>query len=230
MFSSLFFGLFLVYTRAQMISECFGDDEILLFDNFLTFDQAVNQCLEANATLASLPNSEINDFAVDFLLSSGLNSRAYIGLKRPFESELQPGTDLLDPKLFTFVDGTEFSPDPTFGQVANILPWGNDRPNNLENDQACGNINADGFWDDIGCDGFQLSLCKRPCSVPSADEEERDQNDENSLSEALPIVLGLMSLILVGTVIVYVLAERRSRKIKSKLAVLDEIYLQINES
>lgn len=97
------------------------------------FDEATLTCQSRNATLAILPDKATTDAANDFL--NRINAEAtWIGLSRVADIDLGD-SDPRDPSTFSFIDGTSFVDG--FASVRGELPWRDDRPNNLLENEAC---------------------------------------------------------------------------------------------
>lgn len=133
--------LLLTYFSAQAwcqnLSSCFEDFE------FIYFDQPVNQatskaeCVNNNATLASITSSQQLTFVRDFIRPI-ITRVTYFGLERLPEGQLG-NQNPQNPSVYSFIDGLDYNDtDPDFGQIRGREPWGQSRPNNSGGlDQRC---------------------------------------------------------------------------------------------
>lgn len=128
-----------IFAQLTVVSDCLEVQnlEFIWVDDRLIFDDAQIACSELDppAALASVPNAVTQNFISDFLIvASETRGQPLFGLRRAPASSLPDGTDLRDPNLFSFLDGTPIE------QLSNgQFPWGVDRPNNSGGgEQACG--------------------------------------------------------------------------------------------
>lgn len=132
--------LFRIKGQQVFVSDCLEEEnaEFVYIRQLVTFDTAFSRCQELvpQASLASIPNPRTQNFVNDFLieLSNGgsQDDQPWIGLRRDDDANQPFGTDLTDPNLFEFLDGTEIG-DLVNGQ----FPWRVERPTN-------GGINGNG--------------------------------------------------------------------------------------
>lgn len=131
--------LFLCYsflqTFAQEVSGCFKNFEFLHFGaNPIIQENSQLECIQANATLASITNFDQLAFVRAFL-SPIITGSTYIGLERPPAAEVN---DTQDPAEFSFIDGLDFNDDsaPTFALIRGTDPWGINNPSGGSN-QRC---------------------------------------------------------------------------------------------
>lgn len=129
----------------MFLSECTSDGrfEFIYVAELRDFDNSEIGCnqLEPTASLASIPSIEtslfINQFLGNLSASGAVQIRTpWIGLRRDEDFTFSQGTNLEDPKLFRFTDGTELPEG--FGGTKSVFPWQISKPDNRRSNESCG--------------------------------------------------------------------------------------------
>ncbi|XP_010785656.1 C-type lectin galactose-binding isoform-like [Notothenia coriiceps] len=92
----------------------------------MTWDEASQYCIREHTALAQIHNME-NASAMMNTQTAGYTDKAWIGL--------------LNSSVWTWVDG----------KPATFFDWGNDRPENVDTDNACVTIDTFGSWSFDSC-------------------------------------------------------------------------------
>ena len=183
-----------------------NDSRFIAIDLPADFEQAKAECINRNATLARISNSQEHFFVQEFLDSIDSiadNEQFWIGV----EDVQKSGANV--PQRFSFVDGSEDGLE--FFEIPSAFPWQSGQPNNVDEIEDCVEFaRPDADWRDIDCATQRLILCRQELNE-NEDEVADDDDDNNLVLEPEAFIAFIIVALLIVVLLVFL--ERRKNRI-----------------
>lgn len=207
-------------TQETIESDCFRNLQYVFDSNFLTFSESEQFCEERNLTLVAIPDIETNTFISEFFGQNNLNEkRVFLGMTR--ENVV---VDPLDPKSFSFLDGTNLIAG--FAETANVFPWVTTPDNDLVFSggiqESCVEKESNGLWNDFACINRLSTLCQRSCGI----EVDPEEDEVTEILDDIPILKIIAFVCLLSNIVILILLILKLRSTKE---LFDEACYDLNE-